>query len=323
MNIINHILSRQEFVDHPPVLIDIGASGRLPAIWKPLSRYSICIAFDADDREMDYFRQEPDTYKNLYVYNRILTSNKDSKAEFYLTKSPYCSSLLRPLNERLADWALADLFQVERKVVLKTITLPTVTQQLGLDRVDWFKTDSQGTDLRLFTSLGGSLMEQVLVAQFEPGIIDAYEGEDKLWQLMAFMDQRGFWMSDMMIRGSQRVRADIMKGYNKLQVKLISQSLKKSPGWAEISYINSFKYDFGQREFLLGWVFSTLLEQHGFALEIAYLGHQKFNDPIFLILKKRSKLIMQFCCFKHPFSSSKALLNKIIGKIFRSSKVAG
>ena len=63
-------------------------------------------------------------------------------------------------------------------VELPALDIPSVLAELGLERVDWLKGDSQGTDLRLFRSLG-DLASSVLVAEFEPGIIDAYEGEDK------------------------------------------------------------------------------------------------------------------------------------------------
>jgi hypothetical protein len=95
MNIIDKVLSLPEFKEHPPVLVDIGASGELHKIWKNLAKYSICIAFDADSRDIEYTVNEKSHYKKLYVYNRILTSQlKENEETFYLTKSPYCSSLL-------------------------------------------------------------------------------------------------------------------------------------------------------------------------------------------------------------------------------------
>ena len=176
------------------------------------------------DRRRDGDAGVSNNYKQLYVYPRLLISTSESEAKFYLTKSPYCSSLLRPLNQKLKQWAFADLFELEKIVTLKAINLQTVLKELKLDRVDWFKTDSQGTDLRLFKSLGDDLIRKVLVADFEPGIIDVYEGEDKLWHVMSFMEQSGFWMSDMDIRGSQRVQADIFKNFNNFEKRFISIS---------------------------------------------------------------------------------------------------
>ena len=48
----------------------------------------------------------------------------------------------------------------------------------GVDYVDWYKSDSQGTDMSIFDSLPKNISNKILAAEFEPGIIDAYQGED-------------------------------------------------------------------------------------------------------------------------------------------------
>lgn len=65
-----------------------------------------------------------------------------------------------------------------------------VLKSINIDYIDWFKTDTQGTDLRIFASLGDELINKILVAEFEPGIIDAYKGEDKLYKIMEFFDKK-------------------------------------------------------------------------------------------------------------------------------------
>lgn len=299
MDIIQKVLNRPEFECFPPVLVDIGAAGYSEKIWNRITRYSICIAFDADERGIKSVRDMAHLYKRLHIYNAVLIPDKDSRTDFYLTRYPCCSSMLRPLNEKLTDWAFARHFEIEKAVSLKTTNLSAILQELNLDRVDWFKTDSQGIDLRLFLSLGGPIIDKVMVADFEPGIIDAYEGEDKLWSVMAYMDKKCFWMSDSTIYGSQRIRADIFNKFNRVEKIFIAKFLKISPGWAEISYINSFRGDFTKRDFLLGWVFAFIKKQYGFALEIAVDGHKRFNDDIFMDLKKDTILAMRFSYFKN------------------------
>ena len=79
------------------------------------------------------------------------------------------------------------------------MSLNTVLNDLGIDRIDWFKTDSQGIDLRLFKSLSNKIRKQILVAEFEPGIIDAYKGEDKLYQILEHLQLQNYWLSDIEI----------------------------------------------------------------------------------------------------------------------------
>jgi hypothetical protein len=289
MNVIDQVLSRPEFEEHPPVLVDVGASSGVNPAWRALAKYSICIAFDADDRGMGWTCRDSKLYKRLHVYNRILTSGAETTSDFYLTRDAPCSSMLLPDAESLSSWEFADRFIVVEKQTVPTISLKTVLTQLNLGRVDWFKTDSQGIDLRLFLSLGDALVQKVLIAEFEPGIIDAYQGDDKLWTLMSCMHDRGFWISDMSVLGSNRIRKDLMKRFTRFERDYMVHLLKTSPGWAEVVYMNSFSGDeLGRREYLLGWVCASIKRQYGFALELAVVAKRRFADPLFEALEKHS-----------------------------------
>jgi hypothetical protein len=283
--LIDQILSRPEFQAQPPLLVDIGASGGLPAVWKPIARYSICLAFDPDSREMG-FSEKPSAFLKQIVVPKALTEKKATALGFYLTQSPYCSSLLKPRPDKLKEWAFAPLFEVVGKGRFKTARLPDLLRSLKLGPIDWFKTDSQGTDLRLFKSLSPRHQARMLVAEFEPGILDAYQGEDKLWQLMQHMENLPFWASAMEVRGSQRVPAALAQGLGRLPV----EALPAAAGWAEIHYMNDFDArGLGLREHLLGWVFATLKHQHGFALKLALQGRGRFEDPLFESLSRASR----------------------------------
>jgi FkbM family methyltransferase len=289
MGILDIVLSRPELQQAPPILIDVGASSGVNPAWKDLAKYSICVAFDPDDREIGQTRRESKFYRQLYVYKRALTSEPVGSAEFYLTRDAPCSSVLPPNNEKLSEWEFAERFEVIKKDTVQTIHLSRVLGELNLNRVDWFKTDSQGTDLRLFLSLGDALIQKVLIAEFEPGIIDAYYGDDKLWTLMSCMHDRGFWMSDIAIHGSKRIRKSLLEGFSRFERDYLVHLLKTSPGWAEVVYLNSFtNRGFNQRDWLLGWVCASIKRQHGFAFELAVGAQKQFADPIFKELQKRS-----------------------------------
>jgi FkbM family methyltransferase len=289
MNIIDKVLSRPELEEYPPVLVDVGASSGVNPAWRALAKYSICIAFDADDRGMGQTRRDSNLYKQLHVYNRILTSGEETTSDFYLTHDAPCSSMLLPDTEGLSAWEFADRFVVVEKQTVPTTNLQAVLTQLNLDRVDWFKSDSQGIDLRLFLSLGDALVQRVLMAEFEPGVIDAYQGDDKLWTLMSCMHDRGFWMSDMSVLGSNRIRKDLVKCFTQFERNYMVHLLKTSPGWAEVTYMNSFSgNDLGKREYLLGWVCASIKRQYGFALELAVGAKARFADSLFESLQQHS-----------------------------------
>jgi hypothetical protein len=199
-----------------------------------------------------------------------------------LTTSPFCSSRLAPRLDSLGRYAFAQLFEIERTVELRALGLSAALADLGLERVDWIKIDSQGTDLRLFRSLTDDLARRVLVAEFEPGIIDAYEAEDLLADVLVEMRGRGFWVSEMRVRGSTRIDSTLARRLLGSRARdYLDASHKTAPGWAEIEYFNDFvdADAFGKRELLLGCVFAFLRGHNAFALELAVRGRERFGAP--------------------------------------------
>ena len=288
--IIDKIMKHDALQTNPPVLVDIGASGTIHEKWKPLAKYAICIAFDADSRDFEICESEDKGWRKLYSLNRLVASEAAEEMDFYLTHSPHCSSSLAPDKEALKPWAFSPLFEVENIVKLPSVDLQSALLKAGVDYIDGYKTDSQGTDLRIFNSLPKEIINKILLAEFEPGIIDAYQGEDKLHHLLAHMEKEPFWISKMEIKGSQRINHLDFKSLNYFQQRGIGSFLKMAPGWCEISYLN--KMEIGEmtlREYLLAWVFASLSSEHGFALFVSKKGFELFGDNLLLILQKESR----------------------------------
>lgn len=280
--IVDRILQSDYFREQPPVFVDVGASAGLPPQWSTFASYAVCIAFDADSRDFSVSEAKGSAWKKLYAFNRLVTPEPSAQVEFFLTKSPYCSSSLKPLTRALEPWAFSELFTVERTTKLQGVDLATALAHIRITRIDWIKCDSQGTDLRLFKSIPESIANRILAVDLEPGIIDVYEGEDKLHHVMASMEGRPFWVSDMVLKGSQRIDAEDRAQLNPLQRRFLSTFVKTSPCWCEISYLNSLDAaDFGIRDMLLAWIVSSIKQQHGFSMHIAQLGERRFHMPIF------------------------------------------
>jgi len=280
--LIARILHSDVVAEDPPVCVDIGASGKLPTEWQLLAPYSIGVAFDADDREFSVDDTGNSGWKRLIKLNRLVADKSSDSVDFFLTRSPYCSSSLRPDNSALAPWAFSDLFEVEKRLSLPAVSLTQALTQLGIRQIDWYKSDSQGMDLRIFASLADEIINGVIVADFEPGIIDAYVGEDKLFALLGFMNQRPFFLSDMKVWGSHRIGPAARNALGPTYTRFLSTVLKTSPGWSEVSYLNDFSSaTVSRRKCYLGWVFASIKEQDGHAFAIAERGLTMFGDPMF------------------------------------------
>ncbi|MFN8115497.1 MAG: hypothetical protein U0W65_05245 [Bacteroidia bacterium] len=301
--LITKILSSKEFIEKPPVLVDIGASGQLIKEWELIAKYSICIAFEADNREFTFIEKENDVYKKLYVFNCIVSSHSAETVNFYLTKSPYCSSTLNPDIEALKNYLFHDSFVVESETILNSININEALAKSKIGYIDWFKTDSQGTDLRLFDCLSEETKNKTIVGEFEPGIIKGYLGEDKLYDVLKSLEKYNFWVSDIIVKGDYRLKNSV---YDKYIVNKDNFHLKKSPGWAEVSFINNYSLPTIQskRNYLLGWIFSSIKNQHGFALELANSGFEKYNDALF-------KECINYSLSKLQPSSTKRIVNRI------------
>ncbi|MCF8262470.1 MAG: hypothetical protein K9J12_16970 [Melioribacteraceae bacterium] len=294
MNLIDKILTRNEFLEKPPVLVDIGASGQIHERWKKIAKYSVCIAFDADDRDLEYSRKESKDYKELIVINSLVNDVESENQKFYLTAHPHCSSMLPPDSENLKGWSYAPKFEIDKVVEIKATTIGKSLDKLNISYIDWMKSDSQGLDLRLFKSIGENIRNNIFVVEFEPGIMHAYQGEDKMYQVLEYMTKENqFWMSDFILKGAQKFDSNYFNKFysTPFKKKLAEHSLKKSPGWAEMIYINSFNNSskLTERDFLLGWIVSTLQQQHGFAYELALKGKQLFDDNQFAEMEKHSE----------------------------------
>jgi FkbM family methyltransferase len=295
LELVDRILSRPEFAAEPPVLVEVGASGGTNARWRALARYSICIAFDPDARAMQPVHDETSGYRRLHVVPAAAAADDVADAEFHLTRSPYCSSRLRPDAAALGHWSFARLFDVERTVRVPCVGLRKALEDAEVSRVDWFKSDSQGTDLRLFQSLGEALCLRVLAVEFEPGIIDAYEGEDKLSAVLAAMDRPEFWLCDLDIRGTLRISPEDSGRLEDGRTGLLTKVLRPAPGWGEMTYLNTFRGagPFSKRDWLLGWVIATLRDQHGFALDLARRAATASPDAVFTELARESERIIR------------------------------
>jgi hypothetical protein len=312
--IIKEILKHECFQEKPPVLVDVGASGKLRKIWMEIAPFSIYISFDADTRDMAIVEQSKGIYKKSFVINRIVADQEGLK-KFYLTKDPHCSSTLEPDLESLSPYHIKSLFEIERIQVLPSVSLQSIFRKLDIYYVDWFKTDSQGTDLKIFKSMGEEYIKKVLVAELEPGILDAYKGEDKLHAIMGFFDARkDFWCDECLVRGMARFSEGLYKRLGRFERRFFYCFQKPCAFWAEISYMNSMNgIHWTKRDYLLMIAFAILKKQYGFALEIAERGEEIFRDQIFDKLKESTLKIMKINGYLNfPFYILKKILEKFL-----------
>lgn len=320
--VFNHLLSK---LDIHPVLIDIGAAGGPPEIWERIAQHSIYVGFDPDLREI---REVPKGrfYKAIIVNEAITSEEGSNEVLFYLTKYPYCSSILKPDFESLSNFLFSDLFVVERETIVRAATLNSVMDRLSLPRIDWFKTDSQGTDLRNFDSLRDEVRSRVLAIDIEPGLIDAYVGEDLFVDAHRELTQNGFWLSNLNIGGAVRMRRstlhEIMSFNKDISYELVEKTVKKSPGWCGARYFRTIEWlaqgDFTKRDYVLLWIFALLDKQLGFAIDLGIEYERVFGrDNVSQIMKDESISRIRRSRHMMRFTAAKSLPIRIMRRLKR------
>lgn len=269
-------------MDLHPILVDVGASGAPPPIWASLAARSIYVGFDPDAREM---REIPNgAFYKHYILNQAVTAETDqAEVEFYLTRSPFCSSTLPPNHVELSDYLFADFFTVERQARVPAITLAEMLTRLSLTQIDWLKVDSQGTDLRLFMSLAPELRERVLALDIEPGLIPAYAGEDTFVEAHRTLLDSGFWLSNLSVKGAVRMRAETLARLAEQDVTrpMLERVVSPSPGWVEARYFRTTAWlrrsGASQRDVALLWACAVADQQLGFALDVVSAWDRAFG----------------------------------------------
>jgi hypothetical protein len=279
-NVVDHLLVSQAI---EPILIDVGSSGGSPRIWQPIRGYSTYVGFDGDTREIHH-PQEAE-YRHACFAHEVITCNGDGEVTFYLTRSPYCSSTLKPNPAITDNFLSADSFIIEKSEKAKASTLNAVLDRLNLPHIDWMKIDTQGTDLRVYNSLRKELRDKLLAIDVEPGLRGAYVGEDLFCDMHKALMAEGFWLSNLKVCGLVRMRKSTLDWLHDRNAKASPESLAKSvrqtPGWTECRYLRSLESlaETGatRREYVLLWVFSLIDKQHGFCLDLALEYARRFG----------------------------------------------
>ena len=310
-------------LDIHPVLVDIGASAGPPVVWEPFAKNSVYVGFDPDLREIQDIPEGK--FARSIIFNDAVTSDAgQTEIEFYLTHSPYCSSTLAPDTESLANYLFSDLFITERMVSVRSCSLNAVIDRLGLSRVDWFKTDSQGTDLRLFQSLRDDLRDRVLAIDIEPGLIDAYQGEDLFVDAHRELLYQGFWLSKLNVKGTVRMKRNTLQAiasrHPKCTDTLVYSAVQPSPGWCEASYLRTLESlqnrNAHSRDYALLWVFAMVEKQWGYGLDIAFAYEAQFG-PDDISKQLRILPLKQICRNENFRSIAKRLLPEQAQKLIR------
>jgi FkbM family methyltransferase len=183
--------------DRVPAVCVVGAAGGFGK-WSRLIKFGLAkgIAFEPDPDEHARLQRK---YPEQTVFPYAL-AEEDTKKTFYITKSPVCSSLLKPLEEAVAPYEVSKAFAVRSTGVTDVRAFASLAHEHSIEAPDFLQIDVQGAETRVLEGFG-DMLGHVYAVECETHLFPLYEGEEPLADLVAFMRRKGFVLCGLMAQG--------------------------------------------------------------------------------------------------------------------------
>lgn len=277
------------FEEKPIVLCDIGSAGGPPKSWEPIAPISVYFGFDPDNR--DAHSTNPHKFRDYINIDKFVTQEDKDNLDFFLTKSPHCSSALKPNSDILQEYAFADLFTVQQVTSVPAAPLGRIVEDYNIGYIDCMKLDTQGLDLEIIKSIPSDVFHSLIELNIEPGLDEFYLGENQFTQAHTHLINNGFWLSDARFQKSPRIAA---ANFAKAGIdEYVAMRLPGSPTAVEAMYFRTRSHlaDVGsERGYVCAWILAMLAQKYGFAIDIAVLIAEKCGQ------KETSDFLMKITC---------------------------
>jgi FkbM family methyltransferase len=131
-------------------IIDIGTNLGIDLKNYPLK--SNIYSFEPNPICYNYLKENFKNYSNLKLFNSAVGDVKGIY-KFNLTKDTYSSSLLE-LNEKYKN---NNVLSFSETIMIDVINLNDIIEEENINQIDFYKSDTQGYDLKILKSLGENI----------------------------------------------------------------------------------------------------------------------------------------------------------------------
>ncbi len=198
MSIFIDPLFEKYYGQFPLTLIDVGASGGFPDLWKKAYKHLQVVGFEPDDREFAQLisSQTKEEAQKIRYLNTALYKEK-TLIEFHLARKQQVSSMFLPNRDFLDSFPESERFDVLKSVNLKADTLD---KQLGEHRIkdaDFIKLDTQGSELSILEGATETLNNLVFGLEVEVEFAPIYKDAPLFSEVDNFVRKLGFQLFDL------------------------------------------------------------------------------------------------------------------------------
>jgi len=266
------------------VLADVGASGESWDSYKAFENVADLLRFDPDLRAMEVV--ESKSGRRIVTLSAALVENEHPEVEFYLTRSPYCSSTLEPAHDKLARYPYRDLFIVDKNMSVPAISLTKALSVSGFAQIDWIKLDTQGTEARILKSMPDTIFDRLLVCDVEASLYAHYKGADTIEAIHPILIEGDFWIAQMTPHYNLRVppeRAEELNSrYQGQRAKYYNVTRTREPTSLEHIYVRTvegaLKRGYDRAALTRLFLCCYALEKFEYCLEVAQAIEDKHGD---------------------------------------------
>lgn len=243
MNRLNYVVQLLKQENISLVLSEIGSSGEQWSIFESLKPIADLLRFDPDLRDIREIIGA--NSRRVVTLDRAVVNSDLDEVTFYLTKSPYCSSTLKPDFDRLKNFSYANWFEIEKTVKVPAITIDKALKKANFSRIDWIKLDTQGTELRILNSIAKDTFDRILVCDIEASLYPHYVGADTLPSMHELMLNNDFWITEMRPHWNTRISAKhletLKQRYKGQDKKIFQYSKHKEVTTLEFCYLRTIE----------------------------------------------------------------------------------
>ena len=176
------------------IVFDVGANNGISTIAYAEDPYTTVYRFEPTPRLAQILREQPGL--NLVTVETAV-SDFEGTADFFVAGQADwgCSSLLEFSEKSKTEWKERYDFVVTEKIQVKVIRLDNYIEQNGIERIDYFHCDAQGSDLRVLKGMGqyiNLINEGVIEAANENKQDILYKGQNTLEECREYLESFGF-----------------------------------------------------------------------------------------------------------------------------------
>ena len=174
-------------------LLDIGASGGIEKKWAKFEEFINIVGYEPDKNEFDNLIRNNKTPKNIFI-NAALGRNK-TESKLYITKKQQLSSLLKPDPSIVNKYLNSERFDITNEVDVHLITVDQSLQDAKIKTIDFFKIDTQGSELDILKGSNKTL-EHVVGIEIEVEFNPIYVGQPIYSEVDTYIRNLGFELMD-------------------------------------------------------------------------------------------------------------------------------